>query len=62
MTDIRQIWVAGAKVGLVGLDQIFETVASETFDSDDDLGEKLLELATKTKVSAFFTSLFRVAA
>jgi small redox-active disulfide protein 2 len=44
MGDVRQIAVAGVKVGLAGLDRAFETACAETYDSDGDLSDRLLEL------------------
>jgi len=44
MVDVRQILVGGVKVGLVDLDRILKQVASESIDSDDVLGGRLLEL------------------
>ena len=44
MVDVRQIRVAGVKVGLVDLDRILAQVASESIDSDDVLAGRLLDL------------------
>lgn len=44
MIDVRQIMVAGVKVGLSGLDRIFEQVAREPIREDDGVASRLLEL------------------
>ena len=47
VADIRQISVAGVKVGLVGLDDILEKVAGEALASDEKTAERLLQLVSK---------------
>jgi small redox-active disulfide protein 2 len=44
MADIRQIRVAGVKVGIAGLDQILKRVAGESIDSDEGIAGRLLGL------------------
>lgn len=44
MTDVRQIMVAGVKVGLSGLDRIFAQVAGEAIAEDDGVASRLLDL------------------
>ncbi len=45
--SVRQILVAGVKVGLVGLDEILEQVKAMQPMSDDETAQKLLELTSK---------------
>ena len=47
MANIRQISVAGVRVGLVGLDDILEKVAGEALASDEKTAERLLHLVSK---------------
>jgi small redox-active disulfide protein 2 len=47
MNDIRQIVVAGSKVGLSGLQGVFEQVSGESPGTDQELGERLLQLAAQ---------------
>ena len=47
VNDIRQIVVAGVKVGLVGLQGIFEQVSGQAPAADKELGERLLQLVTQ---------------
>ena len=48
MTDVRQIVVAGVKIGLSGLDRIFEQVAGEPIAEDDGVASRLLDLVSQT--------------
>ncbi|MGQ9604446.1 MAG: thioredoxin family protein [bacterium] len=45
--NLRQIIVGGIRVGLVGLDEIFEEVKASNLESDDEIAEMLLELTSK---------------
>ncbi len=45
--NLRQIMVGGIKVGLVGLDEIFEQVKKSGLDSDEKIAEMLIELTSK---------------
>lgn len=45
--NLRQIMVGGIKVGLVGLDEIFNQVKSLGLGSDDEIAEALLDLTSK---------------
>lgn len=44
MADVRQIRVAGVKVGIVGLDEILEQVAEESINTDEEIAGRLLDL------------------
>lgn len=45
--NLRQIMVGGIKVGLVGLDEIFQHVKSLGLESDEQIAEALLDLTSK---------------
>ena len=44
MVNVRQIMVAGVKVGLVDLDGILKMVRAESFESDEAVADRLFEL------------------
>jgi small redox-active disulfide protein 2 len=44
MTEIRQVTVKGHRIGLVGLDEVFDQVRSQEFASEEDLAQALVEL------------------
>jgi small redox-active disulfide protein 2 len=48
MADVRQIRVAGVKVGIAGLDQVLERVAGESIDTDEETAGRLLDLVRQT--------------
>ena len=47
MADVRQITVAGARVGLADLGRIFKQVTGQFFATDEELGSKLIELVSE---------------
>jgi small redox-active disulfide protein 2 len=44
VVNVRQIMVAGVKVGLVDLDGILKMVRAESFESDEAVADRLFEL------------------
>ena len=44
MAEVRQILVAGVKVGLADLDRALEQAASEGLDNDEEIADRLLGL------------------
>jgi small redox-active disulfide protein 2 len=65
MADVRQIMVAGLKVGLTGLDRIIEQVAGEAIAEDEEVASRLLELVrqanyvTPSRVQEYKQALLR---
>ena len=46
MTEIRQVTVKGHRIGIAGLDEVFEEVRSLEFASDEDLAGALVDLVS----------------
>jgi small redox-active disulfide protein 2 len=46
MPEIRQVTVKGHRIGLVGLDEVFEQVRSQEFASEKDMARALVEMVS----------------